>query len=60
VVKKKKLLLLLHPLPLLLLLTLLLHPLLHLLHLKPLSNFYYCKKNHRKVVFFRLLFGLAL
>jgi hypothetical protein len=38
VVKKKKLpLLLLHPL-----LTLLLHQLLLLLHLKPLSNFYFC------------------
>jgi len=56
VVKKKKLLLLLHPLPLLQLLTLLLHQLLLLLHLKPLSNFYFCEKNHRKVVFFRLRF----
>jgi hypothetical protein len=45
VVKKKKLLLLLHPLPLLQLLTLLLHQLLLLLHLKPLSNFYFCEKK---------------
>jgi hypothetical protein len=42
VVKKKKLLQLLHPLPLL---TLLLHQLLLLLHLKPLSNFYFCEKK---------------
>jgi hypothetical protein len=45
VVKKKKLLQLLHPLPLLQLLTLLLLQLLLLLHLKLLSNFYFCEKK---------------
>jgi hypothetical protein len=57
VVKKKKLFLLLHPLPLLQLLTLLLHQLLLLLHLKPLSNFYFCeKKTTARWFFFRLRF----
>jgi hypothetical protein len=56
VVKKKKLLLLLHPLPLLLLLTLLPHLLPHLLHQKPLSNFYYCKKTTARWFFFVLHF----
>jgi hypothetical protein len=52
VVKKKKLFLLLHPLPLLQLLTLLLHQLLLLLHLKPLSNFYFCEKKPPQGGFF--------
>jgi hypothetical protein len=52
VVKKKKLLQLLHPLPLLQLLTLLLLQLLLLLHLKLLSNFYFCEKKPPQGGFF--------